>query len=455
MESRCPLEIEDCSKRRSPVDLLGHVAIAAAASPQRAVRGIAAAVAAVASPCRLRSISDCEVDGSADWQDAVINSFTSQQEGDDDDAGDMSADPTTSPLQSAPRGGAPPWLRSFALPFALLCGALAGIIPLCAVAFFQLLGDSDTPAPAPLPQAPPGVPPQQVGWGSQWGGWLSMSQPFGAGSGLAGNTGQLMVGDASDGQLLGAVEALRNDMHRQVASQKAVEASIASRMQRLEASVSSAASVAAASASSLFGRRSTEEDRSSLDGLGVDWLAWSAGAEIDASYTSPGIGRGIVGRAARVAASVLPRYRASLGNVSHPPEVVLAADAAPPARCFTFRGVGTIAVRLRGTAVLTHIAVENVPAWASVKPRAAPRHFEVRVRTPGAPSGSGFGAPLGAFEYVLDGGRVQVFSLGGAGVAAEAVQFTFTGNWGEDFTAVCRLRALGPAIAAAPVVEEL
>lgn len=426
---------DGCVQRRSPASLLNRMA--EAASPKCAVRGIAAAVAAAASPGRASKLGVDDGEGS----------LQSAQEPTDEFAINLSPPP---PLGG---GGPPQWLRSFALPFALLCGALAGIVPLCAIACLGFFDDGESPAPAP---AGPTQPPQpQLGWGQQWGGWLVSSQPP---SQLVPTAGDAAAVGAPDAHLLGAVESLRHELRRQEASQKAVEASVSTRMQRLESSVassvSSAAVAAAAGASSLLGgalgRRSTQELSSVLDGLGVDWLAWSAGAEIDAGYTSSGVGRGILGRAARAVAAAVPRYRTHLGNVSHPPEVVLAADAAPPTRCFTFRGSGTIAVRLRADALLTHVAVEHVPAWAALKPHAVPRRFDVRARAAGSPAGSAYGPALGSFEYAFDGPRVQVFSLGDTGVLADAVQFTFTENWGEDFTAVCRVRALGPARATSP-----
>merc|ERR1719492_727334 len=75
---------------------------------------------------------------------------------------------------------------------------------------------------------------------------------------------------------------------------------------------------------------------------------------------------------------MVPRYRAHIGNISQPPEVVLAADSSPPLRCFAFRGNGSISVRLLHAVRVSHVALENPPMWAVTRPRAAPRWFALR-----------------------------------------------------------------------------
>lgn len=184
-----------------------------------------------------------------------------------------------------------------------------------------------------------------------------------------------------------------------------------------------------------------------LEGLGVDWAARFTGAEIDHGYTSPGLGRDVVGCAVRAVAALVPRYRAYAGNVSHPPEVALAADHAPPIRCFYFGGKGTVAVRLLRATSPGHVAIEQPPSSSMVHPRAAPRSFKVYGWST-SEGAEPYSLLLGSFEYLIEGPRIQVFQLRAVPPGGlRGVQFAFGGNWGEDFTTACRLRVLGPAAA--------
>lgn len=214
------------------------------------------------------------------------------------------------------------------------------------------------------------------------------------------------------------------------------------------ASSASAARAAAAGASSE--RHGSAGESDPTIGLGVDWAAWRAGAEIDHSHSSPGLGRNTFSRFARLVATAFPQWRMLLDNAagSHPPEIVLAWDASPPLRCFSLAPGGVLSVRFLKPLRASHVAIEQTPHWAAAKPLAAPRRFEVRA-WPAMEETEPYSIKLGAFEYQLEGLRSQVFSLtdssGNAnGGRVQAVQFRFLDNWGEEgLTSICRVRVFG------------
>lgn len=143
---------------------------------------------------------------------------------------------------------------------------------------------------------------------------------------------------------------------------------------------------------------------------------------------------------------VNPSFRQTVGPASHPPEVVLAADAAPPSRCFKFEGSGNVAIRFSRPVRIAHVALEKPPPEALLAPKSMPRRFSVFAWR--ASEGSRpYGELVGEFQYELEGPRNQVFTLGSASSEkmhlAQALKFVLHDNWGEDFTSVCRLRAFG------------
>jgi len=311
----------------------------------------------------------------------------------------------------------PPWLRGLLVgPAAVLCACFVVLVP--------FLGFTTVGA---------------FIWSAAAGGSEGDKAPATAG-------GSVDVRRVAD-----AVDALRQDLRSHVDEDRrevsgASSAAVAAHVRRLEQTVAAATAASAATAARAPAAAGGAGD---VAGLGFDWAAWSAGAEIDAGHTSAGIGRGLVGRTARALATLLPHHRARVAWVSHPAEVVLAADSAPPSRCFTFQGNGTLAVRLARGVLPTHVVVEQPPAVATERPRAAPRHVEVRVWPVEEDDASSalpgpYGTRAGAFEYALLGPRAQVFALDAGLPLARAVQFVFGGSWGEDHTSVCRLRVLGP-----------
>lgn len=324
----------------------------------------------------------------------------------------------------------PPWLRSFGVLFAVLCAAGLGIIPFLGAAVIAFLADE--------PSAPPAQPSVQT----------ALPQPVVLQAPAAPPVLPASGGEAGSAAVLGALETLRRDLQAQELARQTSEVATGERVRRLEEAVAkTAASGAVAGPVVQVVSEGANEGGDATSGLGVDWAAWSAGAEIDYAHTSAGLGRGALGRAARAAAALLPRYRAYLGNVSHPPEVVLASESGPPSRCFAFGTNGSVAVRFPKPVRPLHVAVERRPDWATLQRRAAPRRFEVRAWS-AAPDAEPYSASLGAFEYALDGPRAQVFALQGLDAVeggVQAVQFVFLSNWGEDYTSVCRLRVLGKA----------
>lgn len=302
----------------------------------------------------------------------------------------------------------PPWFRSFGLPFAVCCAAIAGIVPLFGVGLVALLsGDGGSPAPAihavPIPSIAPPV----------------------------------LHSDASSTDVLVALDSLRRDMQQREGARQAYDEAVVARVRRLET-----AAVAHSPSSKRGAMGWSAQATDPTAGLGVDWASWTAGAEIDYGYTSTGLGRSILGRASRLVTSLLPRYRVYAGNVSHPPDVVLAADFAPPTKCFAFQGEGTIAIRFPRVVSPTHIVMEQRPSLATLHPEAAPRHFEVRawLAQPGAEP---YSESLGTFEFKLGDAPAQAFPVQSArDSSVKAVQFVFRENWGQDYTSVCRLRVL-------------
>jgi len=252
------------------------------------------------------------------------------------------------------------------------------------------------------------------------------------------------------GSILGTLEALRVDLRRQETRMAASDAAMGSRVARLESAQMQGSSGGALPMQALATDiQQTDSCANPVECPGIDWAAFSAGGEIDRAFTSSGLGRSPAGRISRGVAWLLPRFRAYIGNVSHPPEVALASDSAPPSKCFCFEGTqGTIAVRLLRAVRITHVVIEQRPQWATVLPRAAPRSFQVH----GMPAEnsvnevSSYTLSLGEFEYQMDGPRTQVFLLSVSAMhqQVQAVKFTFLQNWGEDHTSVCRVRVLGP-----------
>eukprot|EP00928_Gymnodinium_smaydae_P009281 TRINITY_DN13444_c0_g1_i1.p1 TRINITY_DN13444_c0_g1~~TRINITY_DN13444_c0_g1_i1.p1 ORF type:complete len:420 (-),score=97.03 TRINITY_DN13444_c0_g1_i1:58-1317(-) len=360
-------------------------------------------------------------------------------------AGSSGAGRGTSPA-AAQVARALPLLRKMGLPLAVLCGSFVGLPGLCFIGFYNIFGGDDVDlepnvagtAAAAATAAPAAVQP------------VTAPSPL-----LATPLSPLFQAQARpDVQIL----ELQRDLRRQDAERTAAEQATASRLSTLESSVSALASAAPAGVSgsfgySLFGSRGSsdgaEDGSSALAGLGTDWAAWSADASIDHAHTSSGLGRGYLGKVARMLASQLPQFRALTDGISHPPEVVLAADSAPPSRCFTMGGSagGAVAITFARSVRLTHVAIERLPSWTSTPAGTMPRRFEVRTRSP---TSSSYAASLGTFEYEASGPRVQVFRLSQSDgnaqpVFAEALRFSFSSNWGEDRTAVCRLRAFGHA----------
>lgn len=310
------------------------------------------------------------------------------------------------------------WARSSGVLFAVFCACLAGILPFAGIAVFSFLqgaGDADD---APLPLPPPPV---------------EMLAPI-----------STVASSAPDPQLMGALTALQADLRQQLqqieVDRHASQVSLSARMGRLEEGLASRSESGTAAVDIVS--QVDEPAGDSLADLGVDWAAWTTGAEIDHQHTSTGLGRHAVGRAARALSVLAPRWRNAL-EVSQPAEVVLSSHSSPPSRCFSFAGNGTIAIRFAKAVALTHVLVERLPRWATVHPTAQPRFVEVRAQLRDEP---GYSTTLASFQYLLEGPRSQAFPVAveGRQNLVAAVQFFFSGNWGEEFTSVCRLRAMGP-----------
>lgn len=312
----------------------------------------------------------------------------------------------------------PAWFRGFGSQFALLCAALAGIMPLVAFAFLAYFSDdtgtSQNAAAVPTPAAHsfPIMPAYSYAEGSLHSRPPDMER------------------------LLANFEDFRLELRRQQESLVLAQTAASSRLGRLESMSSSQKTVTSPDLATL------SAESSPLLGLGVDWAALWAGAEIDEHYTSPGLGRDVLGRTARVLSWMLPRYRTSFGNVSHPPAVALATDHGPPSKCFTLgANGGSVAVRFLIAVEASHVALEGLPPWAVFYPKTTPRRVEVRGWIADDPEP--YSAVLADFEYQLTGPRIQIFDLKPAG-KLRAVQFRFAENWGGDFISVCRVRVLGP-----------
>jgi len=288
----------------------------------------------------------------------------------------------------------PAKFRSFGLHFALLCAALAGIVPFLGmgiVALLDALSDrsSALQVPTHFQMSPPSFP----------------------------------VDPSSDGvvaQLSGAIDSLSRAMQQQEAAQRQSQADTTVKLRRLEDGLSEARSTASyvaehlAASTGKVAALDADADASDLLGLGVDWAAWTAGAEIDHSATSRGLGRepsaaGFAARTARVVAAAFPRYRSFVGKLSPPPEVVLAADSAPPSRCFIFEGQGVLTVRLAQPHSLNHIVLERMASWAMLHPQSTPRHFQVHVQNESSSETLQSIPADSPFEYVLAGPRVRHF----------------------------------------------
>lgn len=307
----------------------------------------------------------------------------------------------------------PRWLRNFGGPFAVLCASMASIVPLLGIACLALFwGDDTKVAPVTLDTSSRAV--TAVGTGNA----------------------------AAEFGLSDAISSLRqelgNQLQKQESARLSTEASVMTRLGRLESGLSSSGRS--------WGGRASANAVDATDGLGVDWASWSGGAEIDHGYTSTGVGRGLTGRAARALSKLAPRWRTSVANVSPPPEVVLAADSAPPSTCFVMANApGKLAIRLPRPVYATHVAVERLPSWAEERPEASPRSFEVRAWLDDVGS-LPYAAVVGVFEYKLAGPRSQAFELKMKSKAIKAVQFVFDGSWGDDHISVCRLRIFGAAV---------
>jgi len=252
----------------------------------------------------------------------------------------------------------------------------------------------------------------------------------------------------SEFDLMGTLSTFRQDLREQIqlheSTRQVSERAISMRMGSLEEKL--AASIARQVDAPQVVTQVSSESVNLADTLGIDWAAWTAGAEIDHSHTSAGLGRNPAGRLMRaITGRFAPQWRSFASNVSQPPEVVLAADSSPPSRCFSFSGNGTLAIRLSRGVHLTHVVVEQLPVWAMTHAKATPRFFEVRA-TPSSVPADQYSVALGKFEYALDGKRAQAFALEhGTHKRWQAIQLLFFGNWGDDHTAVCRIRAMGPS----------
>lgn len=319
----------------------------------------------------------------------------------------------------------PQWLRGFGSHFALLCAAIAGIVPLLAIGFLAFMSN-ETPASGSVvvPVISPAVasPPRMES--------------------------SLSLGSIDAVQVLAGLEGLRLDLRRQEESFAEAQAASASRIGRLE---SISARETQMPSPPTLPAVSLVSDASPLLALGVDWAAYGAGADIDSDNTSPGLGRDVVGRTTKLLAMLLPRYRNHFGNVSHHPTVVLAADNGPPSKCLTLdSGGGFVAIKFVKPVFVKHVAIEALPPWAMLHAGATPRRFQVRAWQigDGEAGAEPYSANLGDFEYRLDGPSIQVFSLGQGSTDSKvkAVQLRFTENWGEEFTSICRIRVLGPAL---------
>lgn len=301
----------------------------------------------------------------------------------------------SSPVQNMPLM----WLRSFGGPIILCCVAFAGFVVLFMIGLILLLSDEDPPA---APQVPTIIasPPQMIHAGG--------------------------VGTESH-LLAGALDQLRRDMQSQERARQQSEDSLLSQLRRLGRS----------------GVTASSQDMAA--NYGADFAAHAAGGSIDHAHTSES-GRGVLGRLKRLIVLVRPGLRETMGPVLHPPEVALAADSSPPSRCFVLQDGGSVAIRLGKSVRPTHVALEKPPPDALLAPKSMPRRFEVYVWR-ASEGARPYGELVGKFQYELDGPRTQFFDFGSTLPEkvrlVRGVKFVFLGNWGEDFTSVCRLRVFG------------
>lgn len=302
----------------------------------------------------------------------------------------------------------PPWLKSAGCIFAVLCAALAGVVPFIAIACVALWNNSGTSIPHNL---------------------LDFAHLHSLTASAARTAG------TTDPQLLVDLERLR-----------AVETATAVRIDRLEKALNQVANIAPGPLVTADQETLRHQDIGNdvVSTLGFDWAAWPAGARVEATLTSQGLGRGMLGRMVRAVSTLLPNYFAQCNNVSYPAEVVLAADSVPPSKCFTFRGDdGSIAIRFVRAIQPAHVVVEQMPIWATPHIHAAPRHFEVLAWGMETDSSSqALSVSLGKFEFMLQGPRAQVFRVNSPMEAVRVLQFKFGANWGEDYTSICRLRVM-------------
>eukprot|EP00439_Symbiodinium_sp_Y106_P086615 s158_g34.t1 len=137
------------------------------------------------------------------------------------------------------------------------------------------------------------------------------------------------------------------------ASSSSVASAAADAARKSSAEARAAAERAAALAAAVGERRGTSDPTSDAidsasdgDSGRGDWAAWSAGADIDRSHSSGGLGRSLLGRLGRVLATLVPVTRTFLGAASHSPEVVLTWETGAPSRCFAMDlPRGSLAIR--------------------------------------------------------------------------------------------------------------
>eukprot|EP00929_Paragymnodinium_shiwhaense_P114581 TRINITY_DN83020_c0_g1_i1.p1 TRINITY_DN83020_c0_g1~~TRINITY_DN83020_c0_g1_i1.p1 ORF type:complete len:400 (-),score=62.34 TRINITY_DN83020_c0_g1_i1:171-1325(-) len=219
-----------------------------------------------------------------------------------------------------------------------------------------------------------------------------------------------------------AVEDLRRDLRRQERLKELADLSTSTRLKHLESRLSERDLPAPGQ------RRLAFE-------LGIDWAAAYAGGHIDSVHTS-----------LRLEDVYAVGSSSSLGAA-----VLIAADEAAPTACVSFRGNGSVAVKLPRTVRVTDVGLEHSPHF--VKDHAAPRYFEVwaAAKSGNRPVASwpGLEAPfsilLGAFEYdAMAEQAAQTFRITPLAVEAAAVKFVFHDSSGKDFTRLCRIRVIGP-----------
>jgi hypothetical protein len=343
---------------------------------------------------------------------------------------------TLKPEGSNSSSKAPSWLRGFGGPFAVLCGALTGIVPFVVIAIIAIaLADSGEPT---KPDVPPMVPvstaPQAVD-----GLWAELQRQASA----------QRVSEATQMMRLQRIEeALNSDSGGR--GSEASAAVVAAERARDKAEAAAKAAIAASKAASKGTAQTIDSSSDALAGLGIDWASWSMGAQIDRSATSPGLGRnsGSLGALRRLLELLAPSVGRRYLPVSQPPEVVLTSVAAPPSRCFTIdSSSGSIAIRFVKSIRPAHVVIEQMPQWATDRPMATPRHVEI-FALPSNSESSEYVTKVASFEYQLEGPRLQVFALASESGEilhgkVDGLKFAFQSNWGEDITLICRVRVFG------------